>query len=169
MQQTYVPTLQRKARFSAFPLYEYLLHFPHRRFSSYHSPGSFSLFAYYILSQKCSCIRRFDVLSISRVLSIPTAVQGMGVESGGRGTRPPQSKNQRGTSPEIMIFQYLFLETFANFEFSNIFEIKWPKSEEKLNFGGRWVWMPMNPSPPNKTWWRRPWSKDKFMTVFVEL
>ena len=31
----------------------------------------------------------------------------MGVESGGDGgTRPPQSKNQRGTSPsEIMIFQ----------------------------------------------------------------
>ena len=23
----------------------------------------------------------------------------------------------------------------------------WPKSEEKLNFGGRWVWVPMNPSP----------------------
>ena len=23
----------------------------------------------------------------------------------------------------------------------NIFKIKWPKSEEKINFGGRWVWL----------------------------
>ena len=23
----------------------------------------------------------------------------------------------------------------------NIFKIKWPKSEEKVNFGGRWVWL----------------------------
>ena len=23
----------------------------------------------------------------------------------------------------------------------NIFRIKWPKSEEKINFGGRWVWL----------------------------
>ena len=31
---------------------------------------------------------------------------------------------------------------------STIFKIKWSKSEEKLSFGGRWVWVPMNPSPP---------------------
>ena len=28
--------------------------------------------------------------------------------------------------------------------------MKWPKSEEKLNFGGRWAWVPMNLSPPPK-------------------
>ena len=28
----------------------------------------------------------------------------------------------------------------------SIFKIKWPKSEEKLNFGGRWVWL-SEPSP----------------------
>ena len=32
--------------------------------------------------------------------------------------------------------------------FSNIFKTKWPKSEEKLNFVGRWVWVPMIPPPP---------------------
>ena len=56
-------------------------------------------------------------------------------KAAGQGTRPPQSKNLRGTSPEIMIFQYFFLDTFAIFAFSNILEINWPKSEEKLNFG----------------------------------
>ena len=25
--------------------------------------------------------------------------------------------------------------------------MKWPKSEEKLTFGGRWAWVPMNPPP----------------------
>ena len=75
----------------------------------------------------------------------------MDVESGRGtwGTRPPQSKNQRGTSPQKLwyVFGYLFLDTFANSAFSNIFEIKWPKPEEKLNFGGRWAWVPMNLSP----------------------
>ena len=70
---------------------------------------------------------------------------------GDGGTRPPQSKNQWGTSPpEIMIFQHLFLDTCKQFAFSTIFKIKWPKSEERLNFGGRWVWVPMNPSPQTK-------------------
>ena len=40
---------------------------------------------------------------------------------------------------------------YANFAISNIFKIKWPKFEEKLNFGRRWVWMPMNSSPPPPT------------------
>ena len=63
----------------------------------------------------------------------------MGVESGGDGgTRSPQSNNQRGTSPQkLCYFSIFFLNTFANSALSNIFEIKWSKSEEKLNFGGR--------------------------------
>ena len=58
---------------------------------------------------------------------------------GGRGTLP-QSINQRRTSPspEIWIFQCLF-STFKNFAFPNIFKIKCPKSEEKLNFWVRQV------------------------------
>ena len=74
----------------------------------------------------------------------------IGVESGGMGDASPAVEKSAGdVPPEIMIFQYLCLDTFANIAFSNIFEIKWSKSEEKLNFGGRWVWVPnMNPPPP---------------------
>ena len=32
-----------------------------------------------------------------------------------------------------------------------IFKIKWPKSEEKINFGGRWVWL--SESSPTQTSW----------------
>ena len=74
----------------------------------------------------------------------------MGVENGGGGTRPPQSKNQRGRPPRNYDISASFFLTHDNFAFSTIFKIKWPKSEEKLNFGGRWVWVPMNPSPPKQ-------------------
>ena len=78
----------------------------------------------------------------------------MGVESGGGGgrrTRSPQSKNQRGRPPQkLWHFSIFFLDTYANFAFVAIFKTKWLKSEEKLNFGGRWVWVPMNPSPQTK-------------------
>ena len=99
------------------------------------------------------------------------AIKCMGVESGGRGEGDPSpavEKSAGDVPPEIIILQYLFY-TFANlvfwidscFEhccdkdiknlvFSNIFEIKWSKSEEKLNLGGMWVWVPMNPSPQTK-------------------
>ena len=86
----------------------------------------------------------------------------MGVEIGGGGdggTRPPQSKNQRGTSPRNYdISVSFFLDTYANFTFSNIFTIKRPKSEEKLNFGGRWVWVLMNSSPPKQNFVATPLS-----------
>ena len=48
---------------------------------------------------------------------------------------PPRKK--------IGYFGIFFLETHNNFAFSTIIKIKWPKSEEKLNFGGSWVWMPI--------------------------
>ena len=55
----------------------------------------------------------------------------MGVESGGRGDASPAVEKSAGdVPPEIMIFQYLFLDIQENFAFSNIFKIKWPKSEE---------------------------------------
>ena len=54
----------------------------------------------------------------------------MGAEIGGRGTRPPVEISAGNVPPEISFFY-----TNQNFAFSNIFKIKWPKSEEKLNFG----------------------------------
>ena len=89
-------------------------------------------------------------------------------KAGGRGeTRLPQSKNQRGRPPRNDdILASFFLDTDEYFTFSTIFKIKWPKSEEKLNFEGRWVWVSMNPSPPQQnfvaTTLRRPfllWSE----------
>ena len=54
-----------------------------------------------------------------------------------------------------------FPDTYYSFAFLNIFKIKWPKSEGKLNFGGRWVWVPSlcigPPPPPTKTSWLRTW------------
>ena len=55
----------------------------------------------------------------------------------------PCPPSRRGTSPQklghLIIF---FLDTYDNFAFSNILKINSPKSKEKLNFGGRWVWVP---------------------------
>ena len=50
----------------------------------------------------------------------------------------------------------LCLEMYTSFAFSNIFKIKWPKSESKFNFRDRCVWVPMNRTPI-KTSWRRTW------------
>ena len=54
------------------------------------------------------------------------SVSSMGVESGGKGgdASPAVEKSAGDVTPEIMIFQYIFLDTFATFPFSNIFEIK---------------------------------------------
>ena len=44
---------------------------------------------------------------------------------GGDGGRVPRSRKISGdVPPEIMIFQYTFIDTFPNFVFSNIFEFK---------------------------------------------
>ena len=63
----------------------------------------------------------------------------IGVESGGGGdgrTRPPQSKNLRGRPPRNDDISASFFWThLVIFAFSIIFKTKWPKSEEKLNFG----------------------------------
>ena len=39
----------------------------------------------------------------------------------------------------------------------NIFKIKWPESEEKMNFGGRWVWLSESPSTQNFVVTAWPW------------
>ena len=80
----------------------------------------------------------------------------MGIRSGRTGWCVPQSKNQHGTPPEFLIFQYLLFLARMQILFSNIFfKRKWPKPEKKLKFGGRWVWL-SEPVPPIKTSWRRP-------------
>ena len=66
---------------------------------------------------------------------------------GGEGYASPESRNQRGTSPQKQVSFSNFFDVFKSCALSNIFKIKWPKSEEKLNFGGRWVQVPMHPSP----------------------
>ena len=84
------------------------------------------------------------------VASVPrSGHQGSRQRGGGggvAGVRTPALLKTAGVdSAEIWILQYLFLETYIIFAFSNIFKIKWPKSEKKLNFGGMWDWVPMNP------------------------
>ena len=72
----------------------------------------------------------------------------MAGERGDGGDASPAVEKSAGyVPPVITIFQYLFIDTCENFAFSNIYKIKWSKSEEKLNFGGKWDWVPMNPSP----------------------
>ena len=59
---------------------------------------------------------------------------------GGRGGRvPPAQKSEGDVPPEIVIFTAIFKELAKNFTLFRIFKIKWPKSEEKTEFGGRWV------------------------------
>ena len=75
--------------------------------------------------------------------------------TGGGGSResgPPHFWKPRGsTSQKFRHFSIFFLKMYNFFAFSNIFKTKWPKSEEKLNFGGRWVWVPTTPTPQSKT------------------
>ena len=62
------------------------------------------------------------------------------------GGRVPHSRKiSGGRPPRNYDISVSFFSTQVD-----IFKIKWPKSEEKLNFGGTWVWVPMNPSPQTK-------------------
>ena len=64
--------------------------------------------------------------------------------------RPPVEKSPGDVRQKLEFVSNFFLDTHFDFEFFNIFKIKWPKSEEKLHFWGRWVWVPVNPLPPLK-------------------
>ena len=67
------------------------------------------------------------------------------------GTRPPRSESRRGTSPRNHGFYRFLKELTKIFRFFKIFKIKWPKSQEKSEFGGRWVWrMRIHPPPQSK-------------------
>ena len=58
-----------------------------------------------------------------------------------RGGRVPAVEKSAGDVPprNDYILGSFILDTDENFAFSTISKIKCPKSEEKLNFGGRWV------------------------------
>ena len=89
----------------------------------------------------------------------------MGVESGGGGRVPRSRKISRGRPPRSYAISASFFLTNENFAFSTILKIKWPKSEEKLNFGGRQVWMPMSPSPQTKLRGGAPGSEFRELTL----
>ena len=72
----------------------------------------------------------------------------MGVESGGDGGTGPPVEQSAGDVPQNRGYFSIFFDTYKKFSLSSIFKIKWLKSEEKLNFGGRLGWVPMNQSPP---------------------
>ena len=64
----------------------------------------------------------------------------MDVKSGGTRGRVPRSRKISGGRPprnDDTYFSIFFIDTDENVAFSTISKIKWPKSEEKLNFGGR--------------------------------
>ena len=65
----------------------------------------------------------------------------VGVATGGDGgdMSPPGSKF-RGDAPQKSRFLNKILCIFVKiFRFSNSSKIKWPKSEDKSEFGGRWL------------------------------
>ena len=70
---------------------------------------------------------------------------------GGRGGHDLRTFENRGGRPHINFYiSVTFSLKRSFFVFSNIFKIKWPKSDEKLNFGGKWVCVPYELSPPPK-------------------
>ena len=75
----------------------------------------------------------------------------MGVESKGSGRGRPQARNQRGRPPRTEdISVFIFFTRIKILHFSDIFAIKWPKSEEKLSFGLGMVGLRARESvPPN--------------------
>ena len=82
--------------------------------------------------------------------------------TGGRGGHGSRTFENRGVRPpqKFGFFSIFFLKRIF-FAFFNNFKIKWPKSEDKLNFGSRWVWVPMNMTTPIKISWRRPCPQDR--------
>ena len=74
-------------------------------------------------------------------------VRDKGVADGGRGGQDPRTKTA-GTTPKLGYFNIFSLETYNISAIPNILKIKWLKFEKKINVGGMWVRVPMNPSSP---------------------
>ena len=73
--------------------------------------------------------------------------QGASPKGGREGQDPVLLKTAVDDPINLDISVHFFLKRIKN-QLFNICKIKWPKSEEKLNFGGRWAWLPINPPPP---------------------
>ena len=58
---------------------------------------------------------------------------------GDGGDKSPRFEIPEGCPPEFAIFEENIVHVFKIFRFSNILKIKWLKSEEKSEFGGRWL------------------------------
>ena len=92
-----------------------------------------------------------------------------------RGSGLPHFWKLRWSTPRNLdISVTFFLETIKIFAFSNIFKIKWSKSEETLlsfflflgvgGFGCLWI---RPPPPPIKTSWRHPWWQVFYCDIVV--
>ena len=68
---------------------------------------------------------------------------------------PALLKTAGKTLQKFGFSRIFFLERYKNCIFQH-FQNKVAKSEEKLNFGGMWVWVPMNPSAIIKSSRRSP-------------
>ena len=98
------------------------------------------------------CFYVLSFISIESDMIDALLLRGMSAAAGrgGGGTGPPGS-NFWGSSPRNRDFWRFFPEYMLKIlDFPIFFEIKWPKSEEKLEFGGKWVW---------RTWINPPQSK----------
>ena len=64
---------------------------------------------------------------------------------GARGVRTTALLKTAGDNPHKFgsSVSFFWKRIRCIFAFSNIFKIKWPISEENLNFWGRWVWVPI--------------------------
>ena len=100
----------------------------------------------------CSPCLSCDTIAVLRLHAGVSGGQGVA------GVRTPLLKIA-GVDPRrnMDISVSFFLETYKILTISDPFKISWPKSEEKMNFGGRWVWMPTayESDPPIKMSWRR--------------
>ena len=103
-----------------------------------------------------SAVHMADWLSYETIWSCKLWENDRSIADGGlQGSGPPHFWKPPGRPPQkCWYFSIFFLETYTIFASSNIFKIKWSKSEEKHNFGGRRVWVPMNPTPPPQSKFR---------------
>ena len=62
----------------------------------------------------------------------------MGVATGGCGGHVPPVQNSEGVPQKSRFAKKKFGIFTKTFGISNIFKIKWAKSQEKSEFGGRW-------------------------------
>ena len=84
-----------------------------------------------------------EIIASLPTLALHWLARNRGVVDGGGGgeSQDPCTFENRGDDPQKCGYcSILFLKRrYQFFAFSKIFQTKWPNSEEKLHFGGRWV------------------------------